>query len=81
MDGSFTQGVLVLEKLTFGGIDVLNVFSGCGHSNHGLVTELMAFLALEVGHCHCQLSFGSMDWLTSSAIAYHKVLFLGHWVG
>jgi hypothetical protein len=49
MDGSFTQGVLVLEKLTFGGIDVLNVFSGCGHSNHGLVTGADGLLGLGGG--------------------------------
>ncbi|KAE8124636.1 hypothetical protein FH972_019502 [Carpinus fangiana] len=49
MDGSFTQGMLVLEKLTFGGIGVLNVFSGCGHSNHGLVTGADGLLGLGGG--------------------------------
>jgi hypothetical protein len=36
LDGSFTNGSLVLETLTFGSTAVPNVFSGCGHTNYGL---------------------------------------------
>ncbi|XP_059436648.1 aspartic proteinase nepenthesin-2-like [Corylus avellana] len=82
MDGSFTKGVLVLEKLMFGGIGVLDVFFGCMHSNHGLVTRadglrggplsLLTQLRLHglvdiFNYCLSQgMVFGSPGWLNFS---------------
>jgi hypothetical protein len=49
LDGSFTNGSLVLETLSFGSTAVPNVFSGCGHTNYGLVPLTNGFVGLGAG--------------------------------
>jgi hypothetical protein len=49
LDGSFTNGSLVLETLTFGSTSVLNVFTGCGHSNFGFIPGVHGLVGLGGG--------------------------------
>jgi len=48
-DGSYTEGVLALEALTFGGTAVEGVAIGCGHRNRGLFVGAAGLLGLGWG--------------------------------
>ncbi|XP_059453349.1 protein ASPARTIC PROTEASE IN GUARD CELL 2-like [Corylus avellana] len=49
LDNSFTNGSLVLETLTFGSTAVLNVLTGCGHSNFGFMLGAHGLVGLGGG--------------------------------
>jgi Xylanase inhibitor C-terminal/Xylanase inhibitor N-terminal len=48
-DGSYSQGAVALETLTFGSTTVGGVAIGCGHRNHGLFTGASGLLGLGWG--------------------------------
>lgn len=48
-DGSYTEGVLAFETLTFGATAVQGVAIGCGHRNHGLFVGAAGLLGLGWG--------------------------------
>ncbi|XP_050373286.1 protein ASPARTIC PROTEASE IN GUARD CELL 2 [Argentina anserina] len=66
-DGSYTQGTLALETLTFGRALIRNVAIGCGHMNRGMFVGAAGLLGLGGG----PMSFvGQLGGQTGGAFSY-----------
>ncbi|KAK3198958.1 hypothetical protein Dsin_022373 [Dipteronia sinensis] len=65
-DGSFTKGTLMLETLTFGQTEILNMAMGCGHNNRGSFNVIAGLLGLGSG----RMSFVNQIPETGGAFSY-----------
>ncbi|PRQ41455.1 putative nepenthesin [Rosa chinensis] len=66
-DGSYTQGTLALETVTFGRALIRNVAIGCGHMNRGMFVGAAGLLGLGSG----PMSFvGQLGGQTGGAFSY-----------
>ncbi|KAL3502347.1 hypothetical protein ACH5RR_036796 [Cinchona calisaya] len=66
-DGSYTQGTLAFETLSFGGTVVRNVAIGCGHRNRGMFIGAAGLLGLGGGSMSL---VGQLGGQTGGAFSY-----------